>query len=494
MNPHLKFMVRTLCLWLSPFALGLQSLQAVDYSWNSAAAADWTNASAWNPNTGTPSNSLDNFVTPTAFGQINMNTSPTVGNFNWSGGTAQTLTVTGSSRTLTIDGGLSKSGVAALTLRSSSATIHLTISVAGSLSNSAGTLHLGTTALNGFSAGSAALSGASTTNFVVGNGTGATFASISGALNMTVPGSGNTTLNLFNSSTGGTSGGLTVGSLTGGSSTAGNATIIRSNGNSTGGIANTAATLRINGASGSSSFAGVIANGSGGTTNSLTSNVSVDKQGNGTQIFTGANTYSGATTISAGTLLVNGTHTTAGAYTVSGGTLGGAGTITTAGNAGISLSSGARLSIGDSSIVDTTATMTAVLVAGIFDLSGAVGGANTNALVFELGATGPGNSDIFSLTTGALNIGSGELEFSDFNFTALAGFGTGTYTLFDTNSVITGSLGSSLSGTLGGYAGTLSFANSNNDLVLTVAAVPEPSSGMLIWGGLGMLVLFRRKR
>jgi hypothetical protein len=92
-----------------------------------------------------------------------------------------------------------------------------------------------------------------------------------------------------------------------------------------------------------------------------------------------------------------------------------------------------------------------------------------------------------------LTIGSGMLEFNDFNFTALTGFGPGTYTLFDTSAAITGSLGSSLSGSVGGFSATLSLADGGNDVVLTV--VPEPTGMVLAGMGLlGMIGMARASR
>jgi hypothetical protein len=66
-------------------------------------------------------------------------------------------------------------------------------------------------------------------------------------------------------------------------------------------------------------------------------------------------------------------------------------------------------------------------------------------------------------------------DFSDFNFTALSGFGNGTYTLIDAGT-ISGSLGSYLTGNIGAYSATLS--TSGSDIVLTV--VPEPGTWVLL--------------
>ena len=71
-------------------------------------------------------------------------------------------------------------------------------------------------------------------------------------------------------------------------------------------------------------------------------------------------------------------------------------------------------------------------------------------------------------------------QFSDFNFTPLADFGAGTYTLIDAGS-IGGSLGAGTSGVIDGLPANL--AVQGNDLVLNVSAVPEPSTFILLVAG-----------
>ncbi len=117
----------------------------------------------------------------------------------------------------------------------------------------------------------------------------------------------------------------------------------------------------------------------------------------------------------------------------------------------------------------------------------AVVDANTQTLLFDLDSIA--NSDKVVLTAGTLFIGEGGLEFDDFVFNPLSGFGPGIYTLFETSDGIDGSLGTSLSGGIGAYTGTLSIGG--DDLILTV--VPEPSAiGALAIGGLGLLARRRR--
>ena len=86
------------------------------------------------------------------------------------------------------------------------------------------------------------------------------------------------------------------------------------------------------------------------------------------------------------------------------------------------------------------------------------------------------------------------LAFNDFAFSTLAGFSAGTYTLFDGTLPISGTLdAANRTGSLGGpFTGTLSLADSGNDVVLTV--IPEPTSATLLLAGLGSMAGLRRFR
>ncbi len=207
------------------------------------------------------------------------------------------------------------------------------------------------------------------------------------------------------------------------------------------------------------------------------------KEGDNTLSLTSAiQRRTGTTTVREGTLRMGGLHVGyqpngitqlgAGAYLIeSGATFAGDGTIITD-NADFTvagtLSAGAAASPG---------TLTLDLGTGTMDI------ANAESLVFRLGTA----SDLVLLTdytdgdvkfddgnSGTLNIGSGVIGFSDFLFSDSGGLGKGTYTLFDTETAIIGSLdGSDLRGWLtGDFYGTLGFADGGNDLVLTVTPNP----------------------
>ncbi len=192
----------------------------------------------------------------------------------------------------------------------------------------------------------------------------------------------------------------------------------------------------------------------------------LQKIGSGALSLTSSSTYTGATTINQGTLAVNGAL--ASPVTVNcGGVLSGTGSLSS-----VTVNIGGQFAPSNSP--------DAMCACGCLSLgAGAM-------MDYELDT--PSSSDEVLMPSGQLVL-DGQ-QFCDFNFTPLAGFGMGTYTLIDA-AAITGSLGPSTSGAIDGHAATLAVQG-NNELVLTV--VPEPSTLTLLIIAAGGLAACRRRR
>ncbi len=218
------------------------------------------------------------------------------------------------------------------------------------------------------------------------------------------------------------------------------------------------------------------------------------KAGSGSLSLSGEINLITVTQVNGGGLFINGTMTSFSsssgttAIAVNDGILGGTGTINTASGHDVVLGADGGLAGGGLNAAGLT---TFALGAGELNLAAATASANTGWLRFDLGAadTAGVSYDQILLSSGVLNIGTG-LDFNSFDFNLLAGFGPGTYTLFDTGEAILGSLGTA-TGTLGGYDAELFIVG--NDLVLQV--IPEPASMAAIFAALvGSVVLLRRRR
>lgn len=232
------------------------------------------------------------------------------------------------------------------------------------------------------------------------------------------------------------------------------------------------ATLTVESTTTDSTFAGVVKDGA-------TARVALTKAGDGTSLtLAGVNTYTGATIVDGGSLFIDGSLAAGSSVTVnSGGLLGGSGTI----GGFTTLAAGSRLSAGS----DSTALLT---FSGGLDIAAAAN--DTGAFVFTLG------SSFDKIVSSSLGLGIDVIGAADFAFSAGSGFDVGqTYTLFESAS-ISGTFASFVVFDIGGSGIGGTIALDGNNVVLTTAVIPEPSTFALLLGGLSVLFAgsIRRRR
>jgi fibronectin-binding autotransporter adhesin len=240
-------------------------------------------------------------------------------------------------------------------------------------------------------------------------------------------------------------------------------------------VASSTSTLTINPASGSTTFAGVIA----GTNGGAQGDIAIQKNGAGTLVLTGANTYSGSTIINGGTLTV---------ASPSGGALGSSSSVT--------VGSGGTLLLGNDNQVNNSATMT--LAGGTFAKGNFSEGTAGTPGVGALTLTASGSHlDFGTGTVGVLTFAS----FTPGGFTLTIDNWTGNGNTVGSPSTDRLIFASDQSANLSsfvfnGFAGAVEF-NLNNGYyeVTPLQAVPETSTWVAAALALGVAGLhFARRR
>ena len=252
-----------------------------------------------------------------------------------------------------------------------------------------------------------------------------------------------------------------------------------------------------------------------GTTFTVTSNISgsgnLNKSGQATLVLTGANSYAGMTTVSGGTLRLQGSGSIAASPMISltQGTTLDVGAVTAGANfngshfalvsgqtlTGVGTVNGAMNVLGGAAVAPGSAI-------GTLNVNGISFTSATSVLNADIDWAGTGNADLLSVT-GSVSLASSTLSLNLLNFTG-AGLPR-TYLLVsnDLTDAVTGTFGT-ISGLPPGYSATINYVFSGtdslgrvgdgNDIALTITAVPEPSTVMLLSVGLVTVLITLRQR
>ncbi|AHF94153.1 hypothetical protein OPIT5_06580 [Opitutaceae bacterium TAV5] len=276
--------------------------RAADFQWTASVGAAYNAGTNWAGNvapSSTSSDTTDDIVTPSGYGDVLINVNRHVRHFNvaldqdwlWRAGSG--------TYTYNINGTLTKSGSAALTFRGHTSDNNFTLGlVIGGIDLQGGTLNFGE-AIYGAAGrlrslnvtGATTIAANSTLNLNVRSGTGSGLGTPSATLNTITLNGGTLNIAQMNATSATTpSGSLTTG-ITAASLAGASGTVQTKTHATPDVIVN--GVLTLNAASGSTSYGGLVADGVNAT-------LAIQKTGAAEQILTGSNTYTGGTEVQAG--------------------------------------------------------------------------------------------------------------------------------------------------------------------------------------------------